>query len=111
MTTSLSSPSRTERLSLRIDFHGAYIRRVNLDGANLEDGTLAGADAAYASFRHANFRNANLKGTNLRGADLTGAVNLTAEQLAEAVIDATTRLPEGLEGFQGSGSTTRTTEG
>jgi hypothetical protein len=37
-----------------------------------------------------------LKGTILIGADLSGALNLTCEQLAEAIVDDTTILPANL---------------
>ena len=37
--------------------------------------------------------NAILKGTILRGADLRDVVNLTSEQLADALIDESTILP------------------
>ncbi len=77
-----------------LDVHGAFIRRVNLDGANLQGANLAGADSSGASFRNADFQNARLDGTILRGADLTGAKNLTVKQLALAIIDDRTRLPD-----------------
>ena len=80
-----------------VDIHGAFVRRVDLSNADLAGANLAGADATSANFRGANFKDANLKGTILRGADLRGAKNLTREQLAAAVIDETTRLPDYLE--------------
>lgn len=77
-----------------VDIHGAFIRRTDLSHANLERANLAGADAANANFRGANFKDAILTGTVLKGADLREAKHLTAEQLAAAVIDETTLLPD-----------------
>jgi uncharacterized protein YjbI with pentapeptide repeats len=54
---------------------------------------MSGADATNAIFREADFAGARLDGTILRGADLSGAKNLTAEQLALAIIDDHTVLP------------------
>lgn len=80
-----------------VDIHGAFIRRVDLSHANLEGANLAGADATNAIFRGANFKDAMLKDTILRGADLRDARNLTWEQLSEAIVDETTKLPDYLE--------------
>ena len=77
-----------------LDIHGAFVRRIDLSGANLERANLSYADATNANFRGADLRDANLKGTILRGADLREAKNLTREQLAEAIIDETTLLPD-----------------
>lgn len=78
----------------RIELPGVFIRRTNWGGANLTAADLSGADASNADFSNVNFRNAVLDGTILRGADLTGARNLTHEQLAKAVIDGATKLPD-----------------
>ena len=93
--TTAEPPTREPR-KLRIDFHGAFIRRADLSDFNLEEANLERTDAANASFRGADFKNANLKATNLKGADLTDAKNLTAEQLEQAVIDEHTKLPPDL---------------
>jgi len=77
-----------------LDIHGAFVRRTDLSGASLREADLSGADATNAKFRSADFDGAVLRGTVLRGADLTGAKNLTVEQLAEAIIDSLTILPE-----------------
>jgi uncharacterized protein YjbI with pentapeptide repeats len=77
-----------------VDIHGAFIRRTDLSHANLERANLAGADATNAIFRGANFKDADLTGTVLKGADLREAKNLTAEQLAQAIIDENTLLPD-----------------
>lgn len=80
----------------RLDLSGAFVRRTDLSGANLENANLSEADCSYVIFRGANFRNANLAGTILIGADLTDATNLTVSQLELAIIDETTVLPDDL---------------
>ncbi|WP_375456963.1 pentapeptide repeat-containing protein [uncultured Methylobacterium sp.] len=86
------------RLSTRdrpvLNLRGAFVRRTDLSNADLRDAELSGADASNALFRRSNFQGARLVGTILRGADLTGATNLTVEQLARAVIDEHTLLPD-----------------
>jgi uncharacterized protein YjbI with pentapeptide repeats len=77
--------------TLKLD--GAFIRRTDLSGASLRGANLSRADASGAIFRNADFAGALLKDAILKGADLTGARNLTEEQLAEAIIDESTRLP------------------
>src|SRR5712692_10610140 len=87
-----TEPSKEHRFDLR----GVFLRRTNLSGANLTRANLSGADFTNAIFRGADFRDATLDGTILKGADLTDAKNLTSSQLEKAVLDETTRLPEGL---------------
>ncbi|GJD43019.1 hypothetical protein AFCDBAGC_0861 [Methylobacterium cerastii] len=87
--TSLSPRDRPIR-----NLRGAFIRQTDLSNADLRDAELSGADASNARFTRSNFEGARLVGTILRGADLTGAKNLTVEQLASAVIDARTVLPD-----------------
>jgi uncharacterized protein YjbI with pentapeptide repeats len=77
-----------------LDLHGVFIRRTDLSGANLERANLSGADCSNVNFRGANLRDAKLDGTILNGADLTGARNLTRSQIARAIIDERTLLPE-----------------
>lgn len=77
-----------------LNVHGAFIRRTDLSNASLRGADLSQADASCASFRDADFKDARLAGTILKGADLTGAINLTEEQLAEAIIDDETLLPD-----------------
>ena len=77
-----------------LDVRGAYLRRTDLSFANLERANLSRVDFTNASFRGANFKDAVLEGTILRGADLTGAENLTLGQLARAILDEKTKLPE-----------------
>jgi uncharacterized protein YjbI with pentapeptide repeats len=89
----MTQPARG-RHAFRLDVHGAYLRGTNFSFANLEGANLSGADFTNANFRGANLKNAILNGTILRGADLTDATNLTRAQLASAITDDRTRLPE-----------------
>ena len=73
--------------------NGVPLRRMDLSFANLERANLAQADASDSILRGANFKDAILTGTILKGADLRDAENLTAEQLADAIIDDRTLLP------------------
>lgn len=77
-----------------LNLRGAFIRRTDLSRADLRGAELSGADASNARFTRSNFQGARLFGTILRGADLSGAKNLTVEQLASAVIDERTVLPD-----------------
>lgn len=89
MTMSAVSYPPPPRLRLR----GVFMRRSDWSGSNMTDGDISGADLSHANLTDVNFERTNLAGTILRGADLTGARNLTHEQLAGAVIDDQTRLP------------------
>lgn len=71
----------------------AFIRRTVLDGADLTEANLSRADMTGASAKGANFKSAVLNKTIMRGVDLTDALNLTVEQLAEALVDESTILP------------------
>lgn len=74
-----------------------------LSMTNLVNASLKHADLSSAQLQNANLTGANLTGANFAGAwlentilinaDLRGAINLTAEQLKQAVIDKTTLLP------------------
>ena len=79
---------------IRLDLHGAFIRRSDWSGVRFVEANLACADATGVDFRNADFLNANLDGTILIGANLIGATNLTADQLSRAVLDETTLLPD-----------------
>jgi uncharacterized protein YjbI with pentapeptide repeats len=82
---------------VEIDLSGTFIRRVDLRATNLEGADFSGADCTGADFRGANFKDTILNGTVLKQADLSGATNLSMEQLASAIIDATTILPDYLK--------------
>ncbi len=72
----------------RANFTGATLRAVHFEEASLEEAVLVGVrlDGAVLT-------GANLSGTHLDGADLAGAVGLTKAQLATAITDARTVLP------------------
>ena len=99
----------------------ANLREANLSGANLFGADLNRVDLQMAILELADLGGANLSGTDLRGANLRGvkllravlsganlyeATGLTEEQLASAITDETTTLPDGSKGpFQpGSGA-------
>ena len=70
---------------IKIDLHGAFIRRTSLRRADLTGANLSKADCTAADFTEsrlvdANLSGANLSGAVLRGADLRGA-NLTGTVL------------------------------
>ena len=73
---------------------GAFIRRTSLDRASLVAADLTRADLTGATARGADFKDAILKKTVLRGVDLTDAKNLRIGQLAQAIIDEQTILPD-----------------
>jgi uncharacterized protein YjbI with pentapeptide repeats len=97
------------RLSLR----RASLRFTSLAGANLEAADLSGANLTHAGLSEANLRAANLHNArldyadfagadlseaNLHGANLQNAKNLTRSQLEQSLGDASTILPEHLQG-------------
>jgi uncharacterized protein YjbI with pentapeptide repeats len=86
---------------------GATLDNCCLDDARLEGATLAGAVLRFASLTRAGLTRANLAdcdlrdsdltdavllGADLRGADLRGATGIDAHELAQAIVDGTTRL-------------------
>jgi len=91
--------ARLRRASLRFaTLSGANLESADLSGADLTDARLDGANLANADLSeavldHADFAGARLAGANLCGANLSKARNLTEEQLAEGVGDASTLLP------------------
>ena len=84
--------ARLEEAILReTDLHGSDLRHARIDGADLFSADLSGAD-----LRDASLESTFLKRANLCGADLSTAHGLTHKQIAEAVGDGRTRLPENL---------------
>ena len=84
------------RPTARIDLSRTFIRRTDLSGASSVGANLSFADCTNAIFRGADFKDALLEGTILRGADLTGAKNLSREQIAKAILDERTSLPDAM---------------
>lgn len=79
---------------VRAQLENARLNLANLNAANFEKANLRGADLRRASLRHTNLRGADLTGAQLRGVDLRTAVGLTKAQLATAVTDHATKLPD-----------------
>ena len=95
------------------DLRGADLRRANLSEASFVGARLGGADLRDANLREANLSTVDLRRANLRGADLHDAnlteaklsgtdfeeaVGLTADAIAGAQTDSSTRLPVSLQG-------------
>lgn len=72
----------------------ADLQEARLQEANLRRAILYGANLRGAFLDDADLQEAYLRETNLRGVDLSVTRNLTSEQLAEAVGDEHTRLPD-----------------
>ena len=103
----------TQNLDLRgTDLRGAEFRGANLVGAvlvgaNLEGANLMGANLERANLYEAHLEGAKLQGArleraelykvNLEGANLREVTGLSREQLAEAIIDDQTILPDYLQ--------------
>jgi uncharacterized protein YjbI with pentapeptide repeats len=88
---------------LSANVSAAQLAETNLSGATLVNANLSGAIAIGTDFRNASFSGANLANAVLTGADLTGAEQLSQEQLATALVDATTELPDGMQTNDGQG--------
>lgn len=81
----------------KLDISGAWVPRTNLSQASLVGANFSNADLSNAVLCGADMKGAILEGTILKGADLTGVKNLTKEQLANAVLDDETILPDYLQ--------------
>ncbi|MGH3784741.1 MAG: pentapeptide repeat-containing protein [Pseudonocardiaceae bacterium] len=93
----LRRPVRTEREPL--DLSGADLSYVDLSGANLNHAILR-----HARLTGATLTEANLTGADLRDADLTDTIGLSTHQLAVAITNTTTQLPQGIT--RSAGATT-----
>jgi len=62
------------------NLESTYCKKADLEGADLSNSLLL-----FANFEKANFKNSILNGAYLRKANLEGAINLTAEQLCQAI--------------------------
>ena len=74
-------------IAFNLYLRDAYLKGAYLSGANLRDTDL----------RDTNLIGTDLRGAKLFGADLSNAKNLTREQIAEAITDETTILPDYLK--------------
>jgi hypothetical protein len=108
---------RHERPDYRLDLHGVGLAGASLCDAHLEDADLrfamlygadlTGADLSGAFLSSAHLSEADLGGAvltraylpfaNLTGTFLGGVIGLTHEQLAQAIMDEETTLPEYLD--------------
>ena len=77
-----------------LNLSGAKVQRTDLSYANLTRANLTGANLSHAILRGANMKDAILDGAILIGADLRDVKNLTKAQVAKAVIDESTLLPD-----------------
>jgi len=90
----------------------AFLRRAHLEGVRFMGANLRGADLIETHLERADFKHAHLQAASLQGADLEGAdlkrahlefanlweaTGLTREQLAVAIIDENTILPDHLQ--------------
>jgi hypothetical protein len=80
-----------------LDLRGTDLRGAEFRGANLVGADLMGAHLERANLYEANLEGAKLYETHLEGADLRKATGLTREQLAQAIIDEKTQLPDYLQ--------------
>lgn len=74
--------------------HRAIALEADFSGADFTEADLSSADLRGSIFPRARFDGANLLGTRFDGADLSGALGLTDAQLALALCDANTKLPD-----------------
>jgi len=72
-----------------------YVKRVTADVPDMDAARLQ-ASARADLLAHADFSNAHFTGTNLKSTDLRQVIGLTAEQIAVAVTDDHTLLPDHL---------------
>jgi uncharacterized protein YjbI with pentapeptide repeats len=85
-----------ESFAYEADLQGANLQNTDLRGADLSGANLSGANLKGARLEQANLENSNLNNTNLSGTSLTTVKGLTAKQIATAVTDNATQLPENL---------------
>lgn len=77
--------------------YGAHLEQANLEGAILEGAHLEYARSEGAYLRGTNLSEAHLEGAILFDTDLSKVNELEPDGLAEALGDATTTLPEGVQ--------------
>jgi len=86
----------------------AKLQETCLQSSHMKNCNLSGAGMLESNLQYADLENANLEGaqfnedvlfnqTNLKGANLVSATGLSSAQLAQAVTDKQTRLPDYLE--------------
>lgn len=68
----------------RSNFTKANLSGVDFGGSNLERANFESADLSSAVFKNSDLKNSNFSNATLRSANLITAINVTAEQLAQA---------------------------
>jgi uncharacterized protein YjbI with pentapeptide repeats len=99
---SLSEATLNEAALDHTNFRNAVLRKAQMEKADLSDANLERARLNRANLKDASFEGASLKGaflhqTNLKGADLSGVIDLIKNQLAKAIMDDKTELPDYLK--------------
>jgi uncharacterized protein YjbI with pentapeptide repeats len=93
----LSKANLTQANFTQANMTSVTLQDTNLASANLVSADMAGALAFGADFNRANMLDADLSGALLTDAKLAGAEQLTQEQVAAAVTNSGTTLPEGID--------------
>ena len=88
-------PSLAQEMGWIPNLSWAHIPRVDLSRSVLEHAKFRGTVLCEADRRGSNLSYAYLREADLRRAGLRGAKNLTREQIESAVVDETSRFPEG----------------
>lgn len=74
--------------------HRAIALEADFSGTDFSGADLSSADLRWSIFPKARFDGANLLGARFDGADLSLALGLTGAQLASALFDSSTKLPD-----------------
>lgn len=98
----LSWADLKESFAFEADLQGANLQNADLRGVDFSGANLGSANLKGARLDGANLENSNLNKTNLSGTSLTTVKGLTPEQLATAVTDNATQLPESLAAGRGN---------
>ena len=77
-----------------LDLSNLYLENVRFYRENFFNANLSQANMKNSVFYYTDFANANLENAVFKGADLRTAMNITCEQLAIAIIDGKTQLPD-----------------
>ncbi|HEU0174053.1 MAG TPA: pentapeptide repeat-containing protein [Blastocatellia bacterium] len=91
----LISADLTEASLWGAKLNDAFLRKTRLIKANLSDADLSNATLEYTKLQEADLRETKLP--TLINVDLSASIGLTWEQISEAAIDETTKLPPELE--------------
>jgi uncharacterized protein YjbI with pentapeptide repeats len=90
-----------ESFAYEADLQGANLQNADLRGVDFSGASLGGANLKGARLDHAILENCNLNKANLSGTTLTAVKGLTSTQIATAVTDEATQLPENIAAGQG----------